>query len=112
MSFWCKLLGHRWKDVEGKCEQVCDRCGQGRPLPCDWHHCACKRCGTTRDEQHDWMYTTECEQVCRVCGQEREHHRWQPMDRGVDKCRHCGKIHKLTPEEIEARDEEWSNQFE
>jgi hypothetical protein len=33
------------------------------------------------------------------------------VDRGVDKCRHCGKIHKLTPEEIKKRDEEWSNGF-
>lgn len=130
MSFWCKLLGHRWEGctcrrcgagrdkkhrfepVEGQCQRQCALCGKVETLPCDWHHCACKRCGALRDAHHDWMYTSECEQVCRVCGREREHHRWQPVDRGIDRCRHCGKVHRLTQLEIAKRDEEWGNGFE
>ena len=130
MSFWCKALGHRWQGcackrcgqkrdkghrfepVEGKCEEKCALCGEIRVLPCTWHHCACQRCGALRDEQHDWMDTAQCEQVCRVCGRERQHHRWQAVDRGVDKCKRCGKPRKLTPEEIAKRDEQWSDGFE
>lgn len=112
MSIWCKLMGHRWQPVEGKCQQTCARCGERRDIPHDWHHCACKRCGALRGEAHDWMYTSECEQVCRICGEEREEHRWVPLDRGLDKCRSCGKLHKLTPDEIASRDEEWENSFD
>ena len=129
MSFWCRVLGHRWEGcicrrcsqirdnkhnyepVEGKCGQRCTMCGKTEALPCDWHGCACRRCGAVRDQKHDWISTNECEQVCRICGKEREHHRWQPVDRGIDKCKYCGKIHKLTPDEIMKRDEEWSNGF-
>ena len=128
MSFRCVILGHHWEacrctrcgkrkkhrfePVEDKCVQRCADCGQEEPTPHQWHHCACSRCGEVRDEAHDWMAIAECEQVCRVCGQERAEHRYVPVDRGVDRCRHCGKIHKLTAEEIEKRDEEWSNEYE
>lgn len=130
MSFWCKILGHRWdacrcqrcgqqRDkkhrfaaVEGKCAGRCEVCGKAEQRPHQWHHCVCNCCGEVRDEDHDWLYTTECEQVCRLCGAEHAEHRWQPVDRGVDRCRNCGKIHKLTPEEIEKRDEEWASEYE
>ncbi len=130
MSVWCKILGHRWdacrcarcgaqrdrkhrmEPVEAQCLTRCGLCGKEEALPHQWHHCACSRCGELRDENHDWMYTTECEQVCRVCGQSRQKHAWQPVDRGVDRCRHCGKTHKLTAEEIARRDDEWANEYE
>lgn len=130
MSFWCKVLGHRWEacrcircgaerdrnhrfePMEGKCVQKCTVCEKEQPLSCQWHHCACSRCGNVRDEDHDWMYTTECEQICRICGKEQAEHRYKPVDRGVDRCLNCGKTHKLTAEEISRRDEEWSNEFE
>ena len=105
MGFWCKVLGHRWEMPEGQCERQCIVCGNTEAVPCQWHYCACQRCGSLRDEQHDWLSISECEEVCRVCGQERKHHHWQPQSRGVDKCRHCGKVHKLTPAEIDQRDE-------
>lgn len=109
MGFWCRIAGHQWEMAEGRCEKTCVRCGLVMETPHSWHHCACSHCGALRDQNHDWMYTTECEQVCRVCGKERAEHRWQPLGRGLDKCRNCGKVHKLSPQEIEERDEEWEN---
>lgn len=127
MSFWCKIIGHSYEGcrcrrcgaqrdtghpftaVEGKCLRECPICGKTEKVPHQWHHCVCQVCGKVRDEDHDWMYTTECEAVCRVCGKEMQEHLWQPVDRGVDKCRTCGKTHRLTAEEIARRDEEYSD---
>ena len=129
MSFWCKVLGHRWDAcrcircgtqreeghrwslAEGICEQQCQVCGKEEAVACQWHHCACKHCGSLRDKHHDWMDTSSCEQVCRICGKERASHNWQPLRRGMDQCKHCGKQHMLTPSEIEQRDEEWNAGF-
>jgi len=125
MAFLCRILGHRWNGcqcarcgetrdtghlfeaAEGKCEKTCTLCGKVEPMAHQWHHCACTHCGLTRDKDHDWFATSECEEVCRICGQERSSHAYVPHERGVDKCRYCGKLHRLTPEEIARRDEEW-----
>lgn len=126
MGLICKLLGHRyehcrctrcgaqrdeghqWLEAEGTCLHTCAICGKEDALPHDWFHCRCKRCGQQRQEQHLWLKKSACEQVCRICGEERGTHTWQHVDRGVDRCKHCGKTHKLTPEEIARRDEEWA----
>ena len=130
MSFWCKILGHQWNacrcqrcgaegerrhrfvPTEGQCIQICEVCGKEEEIPHSWNHCACNRCGEVRDEDHDWMGLTECEQVCRICGKQQTHHQWKPVERGVDRCRYCGKTHKLSPDEIAERDEEWANDYE
>lgn len=100
--------GHDWAMAEGKCERVCQRCGQTEEVPHEWFHCRCKQCGEQRDEQHLWLKKSRCEQVCRVCGKEREKHDWRPLDRGVDKCAVCGCTRRLTAEEVARRDEEWA----
>ena len=129
MSFLCRIIGHRWRGcrcercgrqrddhhlfelAEGLCEQVCTVCGKTEPVACEWRHCACVHCGRTRDSHHDWMSTSKCEQVCRVCGKRRSRHQDQPLERGVDRCERCGRLRKLTPEEIEERDEQWGDAF-
>lgn len=97
--------------MEGdECIQRCTICGKTEPAPHQWHHCACTHCGKTRDKQHDWMETSACEEVCRICGKERSSHEYVPEERGVDRCKHCGKLRRLTAEEIAARDEQWSDE--
>ena len=126
MGWMCKLLGHRWAgcrcarcgetrteghrwvEAENRCEHTCEVCGATEVVPCEWFHCQCKRCGAQRDEHHLWLKKSACEQVCRLCGKERETHDWRHVDRGVDRCAVCGKTHRLTAEEIAARDEEWA----
>lgn len=130
MSFWCKVLGHRWdacrcarcgaerdkghrfEKLENVCREKCQVCGKEEKIPHAWNRCVCTQCAKVRDKNHDWMYTTECERICRLCGEESAEHLWQPMERGMDRCRQCGKLHKLTPEEILQRDEEWASEFE
>lgn len=125
MAFLCKIFGHHWNGcqcarcgaqrdtdhaferAEGKCLNVCTLCGKEEEAEHLWHHCACTHCGQTRDEDHDWFATSECEEVCHLCGKERSSHAYVPHERGVDKCRYCGKVHHLSPEEIAQRDEEW-----
>lgn len=125
MAFLCKIFGHRWNGcrctrcgaqrdtdhaferAEGKCLNVCTLCGKEEEAEHLWHHCSCTHCGQTRDEDHDWFATSECEEVCHLCGKERSSHAYVPHERGVDKCRYCGKVHHLSPEEIAQRDAEW-----
>lgn len=100
--------GHRWVLADGACKRTCSICGKEETIPHDWFLCRCERCGELRDEHHFWLAKSQCEQVCRICGAERETHAWQHVDRGVDRCAVCGKTHRLTPEEIARRDEEWA----
>ena len=127
MSWICKLLGHRWRgcrcvrcgrtreqghryvEAEDRCEHTCETCGKTEPVPHDWYGCRCARCGEVRNEQHQWLKKTPCERVCKICGQERETHEWRHVDRGLDRCAVCGRTHRLTPEEIARRDEEWAS---
>lgn len=127
MGLSCKLLGHKydgcvcircgaphpeghaWVAAEGRCSRTCTRCGLTEPLPHEWFHCRCKRCGEQRDSHHLWLKKSACERVCRICGLERETHDWRPVDRGVDRCAACGRIHRLSAEEIARRDEEFAS---
>lgn len=129
MALLCRVLGHKWNGCqclrcgvqretghlleleEGRCVNVCAVCGKREDAPHQWHHCACAHCGETRDKQHDWIQISPCEQVCRICGKERSLHDDQPQERGIDKCTRCGRLRRLTPEEIAQRDEAWSDSF-
>jgi len=101
--------GHAWVAAEGRCSRTCTRCGLTEPLPHEWFHCRCKRCGEQRDSHHLWLKKSACERVCRICGLERATHDWRPVDRGVDRCAACGRIHRLSAEEIARRDEEFAS---
>jgi hypothetical protein len=40
--------GHKFKPVEGKCEQKCTICGIVKPLPHQWEGDKCTRCGASK----------------------------------------------------------------
>ena len=77
MSFLCNVAGHKWNGC------TCQRCGTHRDEGHDWcNTCKCSICGKTRDEAHVW---DGCK--CRICGKIRdENHRWKN-----GKCVICGK---------------------
>jgi len=65
MGFTCKIFGHKWNG------------------------CKCERCGTTRDEGHNWVIVEgKCIEKCSVCGKERNiEHKWNGC-----KCERCGNV--------------------
>jgi len=51
-----------------------------------WDNCKCKRCGTTRDEEHKWILEGNCIERCSICGKARSiEHEWKDC-----KCERCG----------------------
>ena len=79
---WKCLFGHIWDGCK------CKRCGKTRDEQHDWDGCKCKRCGRARDEQHDW---NGCK--CKRCGKIRdEQHDWYGY-----RCKRCGLTRPFEP---------------
>ena len=99
MGFVCRLFGHKlennicircgyahmfheWRDVPGKCQQICQICGAvwetnhsyKEVTPCIK---VCTVCGH-KEFPHDW--TGEgCAKICSVCGATKEQHQWNQV---------------------------------
>ena len=65
MGFICKIFGHKWNG------------------------CKCVKCGTTRDDGHNWLIVKgKCIEKCSICGKERSvEHKWNGC-----RCERCGTI--------------------
>ena len=74
MGFRC-LLGHKWNGC------ICEKCGSTRDEGHDWDLCrgVCRKCGKTQPERHEW---DGCR--CIRCG--KEQHEWEG-----NLCKRCGK---------------------
>lgn len=89
-GLFCVVGKHDWLGC------TCIKCGTRRDEGHDWNTgwggwketCKCGRCGATRDIHHD--FSKDC-RVCSLCGkflsEEDAHHDWQFTCR----CRLCGK---------------------
>lgn len=60
-----------------------------------WEGCTCRKCGKTRDMQHDFQPVPDrCEEKCSRCGKTRPRdHKFSLMkDRCFEKCERCGEL--------------------
>jgi hypothetical protein len=87
MSIKC-LFGHKWNGCK------CEKCGTIRDEQHDWDFCKgrCKRCGKTQEIKHDW---NGCK--CTRCGAVRnEAHDYKAVQgKCIEKCSICGKEHSI-----------------
>ncbi len=60
-----------------------------------WDGCTCRKCGKTRDQQHDFQpVPNKCEEKCSRCGKIRPRdHKFSMMkDKCFEKCERCGEL--------------------
>ena len=101
--FFERGFAHDWKPVLGKCEEICDVCGEIQTKSHSWERvpgtCGrkCSICGCVEEHYayHEWERVPDsCTTMkCRICGktEERANHLFESIGNCRKKCSVCGR---------------------